>query len=182
MQEKTTPFQKWYEKHIQECRHIPTFTGKKARNNLFVIYALACKGEASYASCWDLALEYVRQTEPNFNNLMPDTVYRKRLAANATLNRSLLTLQLKGYVSKEGTLYKLTKKGVFLVIMLDPNLLMEKVPELAFDEPISEFVRGALTSLFHSWKVNLDEISEDDLIQLFDKTLFSLTSSEKTHD
>jgi hypothetical protein len=179
VQKKTTPFQKWYEKRIQECRHIPTFTGKKARNNLFVIYALACKGDAS---CWDLALEYVRQTEPNFNNLTPDTVYRKRLVANATLNRSLLTLQLKGYVSKEGTLYKLTKKGDFLVIMLDPSLLMEKVLEEAFDELTSELVRAFFTSLFHYWKVNLDEISEDDLKQLVEKTLVSSTSSEKTHD
>jgi len=176
MQEKTTPFQKWYQKHIQECRHIPTFTGKKAKNNLFAIYALASEGDAS---CWDLALEYVRQTEPNFNNLTPDTVYRKRLVANATLNRSLLTLQLKGYVSKEGTLYKLTKKGTLLVIMLDPSLLMKNAPEEEFDELTSELVKGILTSLFHYWKVNLDEISEDDLKQLFKKTLFSSEPSEE---
>lgn len=174
-----TPFQKWFEEHKEECRHIPTFSGKKARDNLFIIYALSSGNEMS---CWELSLEYLKQTVPNFNKLNPDTIYRKRLSVNATLYRSLLTLQLKGYVEKEGTRYRLTTKGRFMILILDPGLVVKSLPEEERDEFNHllglDIFRNILKTIFTHWKVNMDEISSDDLFELYRKLLYEVGLGE----
>ncbi|RLI82364.1 hypothetical protein DRP04_04135 [Archaeoglobales archaeon] len=204
MQKKQTNFKRWVEEVRRDWKHIPSLKGKQASRNLAILKLLAIKP----MSCWDLALEYLKLTEPDFAYWNPDTVFHRRQVENAKIYRRLQFLVEKEYVRKLGPIYKLTAKGLFFIFALYPpiieNMSFERLNETLNEYKIenAEKVKTMLSSpecqLTHEklealrsslkdpivwktlsyftkqfllrYKINLDELSEKDFINvIFEK-------------
>lgn len=119
-----------------EWKHIPSLQGKKALRNLFILRQLAI-AKSSGLSAWDLALEYLRQTNPNFPFWTEDTVYHERQKENAAMNRRLKFLMEKHYLVKVNSIYMLSPKGFFLIMAVDPSIIT-LIPNQRFNQVLAE--------------------------------------------
>lgn len=112
-------FDKWVEQVRIEWKHIPSLKGKQTKKHLFILRTLTIRD----MSCWDLAKAYLEETEPSWSQWIPDTQYHKRQNQNSKMNKRLNFLENKKYVHKIGSLYRLTAKGFFLMLALDPTII-----------------------------------------------------------
>lgn len=128
MQKKETLFQEWVKEITSSWKHVPSLKGKQAERYLGTLKILV---EAkTMLSTWDLALEYLRLTRPKLWSVPEE--YRAngikvaRQVENSQMNRSLKFLSEKHYVVKEDTQYRLSFKGFFLLLILDPTEVTER--------------------------------------------------------
>jgi hypothetical protein len=144
MQKKQTNFEIWVKEVTQTWKHIDSLKGKQAKRNLGILRIIL----ESYhtLSMWDLALEYLKLTQPKFNIWEPQTVFYQRQKENAQMSRRLKFLLEKGYVRKEGSQYRLDFKGFFLLLILDPKLVREK-GKYCMDDIMEDVGKDNLDSL-----------------------------------
>lgn len=124
MQKKQTDFDNWVKEVTMTWKHVESLKGKQTRRNLGILRIIF---EAYYSlSMWELALEYLKLTQPDFNSWHNDRVFHERQKENAQMSRRLKFLLEKEYVRKEGAQYRLGFKGFLLMLILDPKLAAEK--------------------------------------------------------
>lgn len=182
---------------LKNWKFIPSLKGKQAQYHIFILRTLAIKGSKS---CWDLALEFLKENEPKFSQWTKYQIDYERKNRNSSFNKRLKFLQSKHYVQKLGSLYKLTFKGEFLAFILDPGIIQEihndlfnetiqtitleeKPPQFGIQENWTDKETEVFKSVFKdptgneifssiarrmiiAWKINMDDISEVELLKL----------------
>jgi hypothetical protein len=132
MREKKKSLIEWAKEASAEWKFIPSLKGKRAVRNLIILRLIATSPAPK--SAWDLALEYLKRTDPiKFGLWTPDTLYHKRQVENAKMNRNLRFLEDKRYVQKLGSVYKLSGKAIVLLFAIDPKILKHFSPALLND-------------------------------------------------
>jgi hypothetical protein len=190
MLKKQTDFDKWVQKVKATWKHVESLKGKQAKRNLGVL-TIILEAPDSGISMWDIALEYLKLTQPTFNSWSRDRVFHERQKENAQMSRRLRFLADKKYVRKIGSKYTLTAKGIFSIMFFNTKLAIEKVYGDYKSDPmlLEDPERMAIFSFFTNedraaafstfikrrllkYKVNLDEISPEDLVDFIqlDKT------------
>ncbi len=122
MTEKRLELKEWAKKVSAEWKFIPSLKGKQAERNLFILRTLMISKTLGM-STWDMALEWLKETVPNFNRLHPDAIKGKRQVQNAAFDRRLKELEKMRYIRKIGSLYYLTAKGFFMMYIWDPSIV-----------------------------------------------------------
>jgi hypothetical protein len=184
----------------EEWKFIPSLKGKHATRHIFILETLMSKGPKSYC---DMALEYL-QLEPKFSTLNKANQYYRQRSENSTFYKRCRFLEEKDYVKKFGSLYKLSPKGAFLVLAVNPKILGSASRDFLDDtndlqkpewlsgvneeDTIKSFQDGfksnpigadvlsfAARKILLAYKINLDEISSKDLFSLlYEKTAAKL--------
>lgn len=106
-------------KEIQkEWGFIPSIRGKQARMNIHIMRILCLKGPAS---TWELAKSYL-ETRGSWEAWGPDRQYHERQKLNSTIYKRLRNLRKMRYVEKTDSQYRITFKGCFLMVLIDPSI------------------------------------------------------------
>lgn len=134
MQNKRSNFKAWVEKVKAEWKHVPSLKGKQAERNLGILRLLTVKKPMS---AWDLALEYLKLTNEDFQFWNKDKIYHQRQIENAKMNRRLKSLVKNQYVRKLDSIYNLTAKGFFSLMAFDPTIC-RLMPNYRFNETLTE--------------------------------------------
>jgi hypothetical protein len=183
---KQADFDTWVKEVTETWKHIDSLKGKQAKRNLGVL-RIILEAPDEGISMWDIALEYLKLTQSNFNSWSRDTVFHERQKENAQMSRRLKFLVNKKYIIKMGTRYTLSIKGVYSLYFFDPKLSIEKGlgdykndPMFAKDPEFLETLtfytnpdRAAAFSTFVKrrllkYKINLDDISPEALVDFIE--------------
>jgi hypothetical protein len=121
MQQKEQTLKEWAKKVSEEWKHVPSMKGKQAIPRLATLRILATS--KTPRSCWDLSLEYLEKTEPKFAYWDQNKKYHERMKENASMNRRLKALERDKYIIKLGSVYKLSAKGIFVLLAADSDII-----------------------------------------------------------
>jgi hypothetical protein len=155
MLKKQTNFDSWVKEVTATWKHVDSLKGKQAKRNLGVLRILL---ESNCTlSMWELSLEYLKLTQPDFNSWTRDRVFHERQKENAQMSRRLKFLVEKQYVRKEESQYRPSFKALFLIMLLDPQMLADW--KLNYYEPDIEEDLGEDMNKFgvpEDWSSNED--------------------------
>jgi hypothetical protein len=207
MLKKQADFDNWVKKITQTWRqNADSLKGKQAKRNLGALAIILeatefIGGPFSGISTWDVALKYLKLTQPTFNSWSSDRVFHERQKENAQMNRRLRFLADKRYIIKNGSKYKISGKGMLVWFFFDIKFVAEAVygdyrndPEVAKDpellriisfftqedrcEAFSTFIKLRL----QKYAVNLDDISPEALVEFLISDVKRVNESELSED
>jgi hypothetical protein len=135
-----------YEAIKKEWDFIPSLKGKQAKMNIRIMRLLTKEP----SSTWNLAKAYLEAFN-TWTTMGADTQYHKRQKQNSVIYKRLKELQKMQYVEKIENKYRLTFKGCFFMVIIDPSVadsihIDDKVAMLIHD-PSKEPLRSTLNEI-----------------------------------
>lgn len=140
-------FEDWLTDVGVKWTHVPGLKGRLAKRNLGILLILIIEGKP--LSSYELTLEYMKLTDPNFSHYEKSIRAKKRVFANVVINKRISFLVDNQYLSKlysfRSAVYVLSLKGALLMMSLNPKKkwFLPAVPENSLENFTKEIINSA---------------------------------------